>query len=186
MIPASHRTRLSRVAVFAAAALFFIAPLRSSAQPAAADVIKGKIVDDSAKAIAGATIMVTRGPDRLTQQTTSDASGNYSTKFDQGTGDYLVYVTATGYKSARRRVQRQQSETELVANFELGKDVATLDAVKVTAQRPVRATNEIRPSTLDPGSSEKWNDGVSGAIAPTVAGDLNAIAGTMSNVTLGP
>src|SRR5690349_10594734 len=150
MISDSYLTRISRAAVVAVAAFFLLAPLQSSAQQAAADVIKGRIVDDSSRAIAGATIMVTRGPDRLTQQTTSDVSGNYSTKFDQGTGDYLVYVTATGYKSARRRVQRQQSETELVANFSLGKDVATLDAVKVTAQRPVRATNEIRPTNLDP------------------------------------
>ena len=57
--------------------------------------------------IAFASIVVTRGPDRLTQQTTSDSSGNYSTRFEQGTGDYLVYVTAPGFKSARRRVQRQ-------------------------------------------------------------------------------
>lgn len=186
MILESLRARLIRAVVVAAAAFLLATPFGLSAQQSTADVIKGRIMDDSSRAVAGAIIMVTRGPDRLTQQTTSDASGNYSTKFEQGTGDYLVYVSATGYKSARRRVQRQQNETELLANFSLGKDVATLDAVKVTAQRPVRATNEIRPTTLDPGSSEKWNDGVSGAVAPTVAGDLNALAGTMSNVTLGP
>ncbi|HZI99328.1 MAG TPA: hypothetical protein VFD22_01615, partial [Gemmatimonadaceae bacterium] len=45
------------------------------------EVIKGRIVDDSAHAVV-ATIMVTRGPDRLTQQTTSDANGNFSTRFE--------------------------------------------------------------------------------------------------------
>jgi len=73
--------------------------------------------------------MVTRGPDRLTQQTTSNANGDYSTRFEQGTGDYLVYVSAPGFKAARRRVQRQGSETELVANFSLARDIATLEAV---------------------------------------------------------
>ncbi|HEX2721789.1 MAG TPA: carboxypeptidase regulatory-like domain-containing protein, partial [Gemmatimonadaceae bacterium] len=148
-------------------------------------MVKGRVVDDSAHAVV-ATVMVTRGPDRLTQQTATDASGNYSTRFEQGTGDYLVYVSAPGFKSARRRVQRETNETELVANFTLAKDVAVLDAVRVSAQRPVRATNTISPTQPEPGASEKWNDGVVGAIAPTVAGDLNAIAGTMSNITVTP
>jgi hypothetical protein len=168
-----------------AAGLFLSTAVVGSAQQTGPEVIRGKITDDSARAIV-ATVMVTRGPDRLTQQTASDNDGNFSTKFEQGTGDYLVYVTAPGFKAARRRVQRQANETELVANFSLARDVAVLDAVKVTAQRPVRATNPITPTQPDPGSAEKWSDGISGAIAPTVAGDLNAIAGTMSNVTLTP
>lgn len=168
--------------VVAASALFASA-LSAQNGP---EVIKGSIVDDSSHAIAGATIMVTRGPDRLTQQTTSDANGDYRTRFEQGTGDYLVYVTATGFKAARRRVQREGGGPELVANFSLTVDVTTLEAVKVSATRPARATNPITPTQLEPGSSEKWNDGVNGAVAPTVAGDLNALAGTMSNVTLGP
>ncbi|HKY98527.1 MAG TPA: carboxypeptidase-like regulatory domain-containing protein, partial [Gemmatimonadaceae bacterium] len=150
------------------------------------ETIKGKITDDSSRAVV-ASIAVTRGPDRLTQQTTSDSSGNYSTVFEQGTGDYLVYVSAPGYKAARRRVQREGNETVLVANFQLAQEVTTLDAVRVSANRPVRASNNITPTQQnEPGSSEKWNDGVSGAVAPTIAGDLNALAGTMSNVTMGP
>src|SRR5215208_7161872 len=90
-------------------------PVGAQAGP---EVIRGKITDDSARAVV-ASIMVTRGPDRLTQQTTSDSSGNYSTRFERGTGDYLVYVSAPGFKPARRRVQRQANETELVANFSL-------------------------------------------------------------------
>ena len=169
--------------------LFALIAILSASRTAAAqtgpEIVKGRIIDDSARAVV-ATIMVTRGPDRLTQQATSDANGNYSTRFEQGTGDYLVYVSAPGFKPARRRVQREGSETELVANFTLARDVTTLEAVRVSATRPVRATNPITPTQPEPGSSEKWNDGVSGAVAPTIAGDLNALAGTMSNVTLSP
>jgi hypothetical protein len=157
----------------------------ASLQAQSPETIRGKITDDSAHALV-ATIMVTRGPDRLTQQTTSDANGNYSTRFEQGTGDYLVYVSAPGFKAARRRVQRLANETELVANFSLARDITTLESVKVSATRPVRASNTVSPTQPDPGSSEKWNDGVSGAVAPTIAGDLSALAGTMSNVTLSP
>lgn len=163
----------------------FVTPLGlAEGQQGAPDVIRGRVTNDSSRGLV-ATVMITRGPDRLTQQGKSDSSGYYSVRFEQGTGDYLVYVSAPGYKAARRRVQRQDAERELVANFSLARDLALLDAIKVTAEKPVRATNPIRPTNLDPGSSEKWTDGVSGQIPPTVAGDLNAIAGTMSNVTMG-
>ena len=117
------------------------------------DVIRGRVTDDSSRALV-ATIMVTRGPDRLTQSTTSDSMGRYSVRFEQGTGDYLVYVTATGYKPARRRVTRQTTEHEFVADFSLGRDVALLAALNVTADRAVRANNTVRPTDPEPGSSE--------------------------------
>src|SRR6266404_4200052 len=154
------------------------------AQESGPDVIHGRVTDDSSRAIV-ATIMVTRGPDRLTQQTTTDSAGNFRVRFDPGTGDYLVYVSAAGFTPARRRVQRQTDEHDLVANFTLARaPVATLDTVKITGQKPERAKNDISPYEPEAGSSEKWRDGVNGQVPPTVAGDLNAIAGTMSNVTM--
>ena len=148
------------------------------------DVIRGKVTDDSSHAII-AKVMITRGPDRLTQEATTDSSGNFNIRFAEGTGDYLVYVSAPGFTSARRRVQRASDERELVANFILARAVvATLEAVKITALKPVRASNPIAPTQPETGASEKWQDGVAGQIAPTIAGDLNAIAGTMSNVTV--
>ena len=45
------------------------------------DVVRGRVTDDSARAVAGATVMITRGPDRLTQQTTTDSSGAFSSRF---------------------------------------------------------------------------------------------------------
>jgi hypothetical protein len=134
--------------------------------------------------VASATVIITRGPDRLVQQDTTDANGDYSLTFNPGTGDYLVFVSAMGYASARRRVQRADTEHELVANFILKPDLAKLAAIKVTASKPVRATNAVSPYTPETGASEKWNDGVQSQIPPTIAGDLNAIAGTMSNITM--
>jgi len=93
------------------------------AQESGPDAIHGRVTDDSSRAIV-ATIMVTRGPDRLTQQTTTDSAGNFRVRFDPGTGDYLVYVSATGFTPARRRVQRQTDEHDLVANS----DVLVMDA----------------------------------------------------------
>jgi hypothetical protein len=177
---------ISRGAVPAFLALLAFADSQAGAQEASApDVIRGRVTDDSARALI-ATVMITRGPDRLVQTDTTDSAGNYRIRFEQGTGDYLVYVTAPGFKSARRRVQRQTTETELVADFTLTSDVAELEAVRISARRPVRATNPVTPTQPEPGSSERWLDGVTGLISPTIAGDLNAVAGTMSNITMTP
>jgi len=152
----------------------------------APDVVRGRVVDDSSRAVVGATVMITRGPDRLTQQATTDSAGAYRSRFEEGTGDYLVYVAATGFKPVRRRVQRQGDERELVADFTLARDLTVLEAVKVTAVKPERASNQVRPQDPEPGSGDKWKQGVEGQVSPSVAGDLNALAGTMPNVTMTP
>ncbi|MBI1809947.1 MAG: carboxypeptidase regulatory-like domain-containing protein, partial [Gemmatimonadetes bacterium] len=152
----------------------------------ATDVIRGRVTDDSAHAVAGAAIHITRGPDRAIKQTTTDSTGRYQVAFENGTGDYLVAVSMTGLKPARRRVQRQGTETELVADFVLARDLSTLAAVKVTAQKPEKASDGISPYQRETGANEKWVDGVDGQVPPSLAGDLSAMAGTMSNVTMGP
>src|SRR5215471_8606499 len=87
-----------------------------------AEVIRGRVTSDSGKALV-ATVVVTRGPDRLVKNTTTDSAGNYRVLFEEGTGDYLVYVASTGYRAARRRIQREGTERELVANFTLSVDL---------------------------------------------------------------
>jgi hypothetical protein len=168
------------------ALLFFVGavPVDAQQDARAPETIRGKVSNDSGKAISGATVMITRGPDRLTQQSATDSTGRYAIRFAEGTGDYLVYVSSPGFKPVRRRVTRQSTEHEYTADFALERDVALLAAMKVTADKPVRATNPVGPTTTEPGSAEKWLDGVNGAIAPTLQGDLNAIAGTMSNITM--
>ena len=152
----------------------------------ALETVRGRVVDDSARALVGATVTITRGPDRLVQWDTTDSNGAYSSRFEAGTGDYLVHVTATGFRAARRRVQAQGNERELVADFTLGRDLTLLATVKVKADKPVKASNAASPFNPETGASEKWSDGVNGRVTPGAAGDLNAIAGTMPGVTVTP
>lgn len=135
--------------------------------------------------MAGAAVFVTRGPDRAVKQTTTDSSGRWALTFENGTGDYLVAVTAVGYKSARRRVQAEEGSHDLVADFTLVPDLSTLAAVKVTAAKPVRASDQVSPYQVETGANEKWADGVNGQLSPSVAGDLNALMGTMPGITVG-
>ncbi|MEO7998437.1 MAG: carboxypeptidase-like regulatory domain-containing protein, partial [Gemmatimonadaceae bacterium] len=167
------------------ALLLAVASTNASAQDAP-DVVKGRVMGDSGKVLSAATVIITRGPDRLTQQTFTDTAGLFSQRFDPGTGDYLVYVSYPGFKPERRRILRKTDERELVADFTLARDLTVLAAVKVTAVKPVRANNRIATGSPETGASEKWADGVSGQLSPAITGDLNALAGTFPGVTLTP
>ena len=150
------------------------------------DIIRGRVSDDSSRVVAAATVFVTRGPDRAVKQTTTDSTGHYSVSFENGTGDYLIAISAVGYKPVRRRVQRVSDERVLVADFVLSIDVAALAAVKVTAEKPVRANNAVSPFGTEPGASEKWTDGVDGQVSPSLAGNISALLGTIPGLTIGP
>lgn len=99
-----------------------LGPARLAAQ--GADLVRGRVLDDSTRALRGAVVSITRGPDRLVQQVLTDSAGFYSSRFDPGTGDYLVHVASPGFRPARRRVERVGSERELVADFTMARDLA--------------------------------------------------------------
>jgi hypothetical protein len=158
-------------------------PARLAAQ-GEADVIRGRVVNDSGKVVSAASVIVTRGPDRLTQQTVTDSTGRYTMRFDVGTGDYLVNIAATGYRTARRRIQRKDNEHELVADFTIARDLSMLAAVKVVADKPVKASNSVSGYNPETGASERWSDGVSGQLPPSSLGDVNALLGTIPGMTI--
>ena len=121
----------------------------------AADIVRGRVIDDSARVVIGAAVNITRGPDRLVLSTITDSTGRYSLRFEPGTGDYLVHVSYAGFRPARRRVERVGNERELVADFTLGRDLALLAAVKVNANRPTRAQAEVAtPYQREVGAAE--------------------------------
>lgn len=176
--------RLAASRFLARVALLLACSTSAIGAQSSADVVRGRVIDDSSRAVVGATVIITRGPDRLIQQTVTDTGGRYSNRFDPGTGDYLVNVSFLGYRTARRRVQRVASERELVADFTMARDLATLAEVKVTANRPVRASANVSPTSVEAGANEQWSNGVNGRLTPGAAGDLNALAGTMPGVTM--
>ncbi|HYW49553.1 MAG TPA: carboxypeptidase regulatory-like domain-containing protein, partial [Gemmatimonadaceae bacterium] len=174
-----------RLSVAIRLCLSFLLAAPGLAAQSVADIIRGRVVDDSARTVVGASVFVTRGPDRAFKQTTTDSAGRFSITFENGTGDYLVAISAVGLKAARRRVQRQNAERELVADFTLAADASTLATVKVTAAKPERASAPIGPNQLETGASERWLDGVNGQLAPGQLGNLAAITGNTPGVTQG-
>lgn len=159
----------------------------ASAPPSAADTVTGRVVSGSNRApIVGALVFVTRGPDRLVLQDTTDDQGRWQLVFAPGTGDYLVFVSAAGAQSFRKRVMRVAAEQRFVVDATLSLiGAAQLAAVRVRADAP-RPDREDRTGPRPTvGSNERSVEGVYGAIAPGSAGDPLAAAATIPGLNVG-
>lgn len=142
------------------------------------ETIRGRVVGDSGRAIIGAEIRVIRAPDRTFKLTNSDHSGRYSVTFQEGTGDYLVHVSAAGWQPVRKRLTQRGGDSTLLLDLLLVSEVAIqLRSIVVRAQRtrPPRV-QEFGPGT---GAAEALPDGVPAALSPDQEGDLAALAATL-------
>ncbi|MCC6245051.1 MAG: carboxypeptidase regulatory-like domain-containing protein [Gemmatimonadaceae bacterium] len=157
-------------------------------RPAAAqrtETLRGRVTSDSGRTIPNAAVIITRGPDRLIQQGVTNDSGRYSITFENGTGDYLVAVQAAGYKPARRRVTRVAEERTFTVDFVLSSSVISLEAIKVQANAPVRASMGVSPTIQETGASERFNEGVVGGVPPNAAGDITTTVSTIPGTVMG-
>ncbi len=149
------------------------------------DVIRGRVTTDSNVALGGASIIVTRAPDRAIFNTTSAADGAYQIVIPNGTGDYLVNISLLGRQSFRKRVTRTGADTDFVVDARLPLAAQQLAPVTVqaTSPKPTRGTG-LGPFATEPGAAEKTIDGVSSAIAPDQQGDLTAAAATVPGLSV--
>jgi hypothetical protein len=175
--------------------LLLVAALRLGAQtPVAAPELRHEIVRGTVtaappagtrapnKPLGGVDVIVTRGPDRAFKSTKTDQSGSYSIDWPDGTGDYLVHISAPGYDTFRKRVTRAGSDTVYVVDVALRATAAqTLGPVVTTARRPRPDRNPAFGA--DVGASEQLSGGLVGKLPPDVDGDLAAIGATMPGVT---
>lgn len=151
------------------------------------DVIQGTVTTDSGAVIAGADVIVTMAPDRVSQGTKTDPAGHYSLVFAQGTGDYLVHVSATGWQTFRKRVTRTGADSVFTVDAKLTSTAAVqqLAAVRVNARKP-KPGRRAEVYGTETGAAERLADGVNGAVPPDQAGDLAATAATVPGVALTP
>src|SRR5512142_246526 len=74
------------------------------------EIVRGRVTGgDSARAIRGADVIVTRVSDRAAKVAKSDADGRYSVDWPDGTGDYALSVSATGFQPASVHLVRAGS-----------------------------------------------------------------------------
>lgn len=153
-----------------------------------ADTLTGRVTAlETGAPISGATIFVTRGPDRLLQQDTSRADGRWRVIFTPGTGDYLVFISSPGATSFRKRVTRAAAEQQFTVDAALKTGAVTqLAAVRVqaAAPRPERQNRTGAEPTV--GSNERTAEGVFAAVSPTSTGNPMATAATIPGLNVGP
>jgi len=179
------------------AAVVAAAPLGAQLPVAHPELLRGRVMADTlGTPLAGATVVVTRGPDREVQRTTTGTDGRWQLAYATGTGDYLVSVTYIGRVPVRKRVTRgapgypglNTRDSVYAVDVVLARAiVAQLAPVQVSGKRP----RPDRPgrgyfSNTAPGSAEQDVSLFRGAVAPDEAGNLAALAGTTPGVTLTP
>jgi hypothetical protein len=143
------------------------------AQTARADTLIGRVVDSASVAVSDAEIIVTRGPDRAIFRSRGDSQGHWSIVVPDGTGDYLVYVSAPARVAERRRVTRTSGAPFPLFVFTLRLASPTaLDRVTIVASRretPARTGDGLEASR---GDAEFERDVISTVASPADAGNL--------------
>lgn len=131
--------------------------------------------------VGAAHVYVTMAPSLRSDSTLSDSLGRFEVRVVAGTGDYLVYVTAAGYKPFRKRIL-------LAADSVINLDVALEPALQQLAA--VRVV-ESKPTPIpdggfgnDPAAVDARPSALFGAVSPESAGNLAAVAGTVPGITV--
>jgi hypothetical protein len=143
------------------------------------EIIRGRVVADSGHAVHAADVYATRAPDRETKLARTDSLGNFSIRFENGTGDYLINIRAIGYKALRKRVVRASADSVIAASFTLQTEAVAVAAVVATAARLRPPREGDRLSTQQGSNEQIAGSGVHGALSPDQAGDVNAIASNL-------
>lgn len=162
------------------AALLLAALVSANAQ-IGPEIIRGRVTSDSGLPVAGAMVSVTFGADRAFQQVTTDFSGRFTIAVPNGTGDYLVHVSALGFRAFRKRVTRVPNDTGLVVEVRLVAEVTQLAPVRVEA-RQERPRPGFDPSRAV-GAADRPREGVFAALAPDQEGNLSAIGNAIPGVS---
>ena len=150
------------------------------------DTIRGTVTTDSGKVLPDADIIVTMAPMRDSRATKTDSSGRYTMVFANGTGDYLVHISAVGYETIRKRVTRTGTDSIFSVDARLSHaGVQKLAAVNVTAAKP-KPDRERFLFGAGVGAAEQIASGVNGAVSPDQAGDLAAIGAMVPGVATTP
>ncbi len=164
--------------ILAAAALSLSTALSLGAQSKPArHVIQGRVTSDSGgAAITTADVLVTIAPSAETVLGKTDANGAYRIEIGNPTGEYILNVSALGFRPFRQRVTIAPADSIATVNAHLAPNVQQLTGVRVQATRPRpprNLANDGQPGT-DP--TNRTVDGVNNALPPELQGNLDAMA----------
>jgi hypothetical protein len=147
------------------------------------EIISGRIATDSARPVAGAMVRTLRAPDRALKSAVTDAGGVYSIDWSDGSGDYLISVSAAGLPTVTRRITRTGTDS-----------VITFDALLTNTPRvqrlPASVTQAARsaPTRNDDPEIGGTSSGVPWyrRMPPELNGDLAAMAALLPGMMSTP
>ena len=146
--------------------------------------VEGVARSSRGETIPDANVIITMGPVRVSKATRSDSVGRFAVQFDSATGDYLVFASAVGFGTVRKRVTSNPRDPSVSVQIVLSPaTAANLDTVKVSVALS-RPSANVHTSGSTTGASLVESDGVVGALSADEIGNLSALALNTPGVAL--
>jgi hypothetical protein len=143
-------------------------------------VIQGRVTSDSGgKPIDTADVIITIAPSAETVFGKSDASGAYRIVIADPTGEYILSISALGYRPFRQRVTIPPGDTLAIVSARLVPSIQQVAGVRVSATRPRPRRTLGTDGGLGADPTNKTFDGVTNALPPELQGNLDAMAGLL-------
>ena len=173
------------LAALAAVLLSVMSSAGTAGAQTRAHVIRGRVTSDSGAAIAAADVFVTIAPSAEIVSGKTDGTGNYRLSITNATGEYILNISALGYRNFRQRVTIKPGDSVAVVDAKLAANIQQVAGVRVQAQRP-RPQRTFGTETGAPGTdgTNKTIDGVVNALPPELAGNIDAMAGLVPGLSL--
>lgn len=143
-------------------------------------LVRGRVLS-AAKAISGAAVTVHDAAANIEVMAVTSDDGVYQVRMRTSAARLIVSAAASGYRSRSVEIV-VQGDSAAIVNLALERAITTLPSVRVRASRPTPDRNP--GSGILPGGSERFVDGLSGAIAPLDQGSLNAGLAAIPGVLL--
>lgn len=145
------------------------------------DVIEGTVSGLSAARLRDAIIILTAAGDRASFTSSTDDSGRFVFRVRPPRRDYLVHVSATGYKAQRVRVTFAEDEYSRRLAISLSPQALAISGVHVVAPKTPIPPRGAATST-EPGASEWLDEGVAALIPPDEASSVAAHASSAPGI----
>jgi hypothetical protein len=165
-----------RAQLHAVSALSLLMALTARAQGVVgAPYVGGTLTDSAGAPLARVTLVLTRAPDMRSYTDSTDAQGRFVFANPGGSGEYLLFVNATGFRPFRLRIVPESQSGALV--IRLSPWAATLSGITVVAPPSPPSARSVFESS--PGSASAVSDGAvaaqalgSGALTSLTASSL--------------
>ena len=146
------------------------------------EILRGHVTASSGLPVVGAQILARRATDGGARTAVTDSLGAWTIDWQDGSGDYLVRVTAPTYESATIRVIRSGTDSVLIADVVLQRARAAQRLAPVVVQAPAPRIERTTPrDEIGVGARESFGTDPD-LLPPSLAGDLGAFGTQMSDV----